>query len=113
MFCLLGKCGLFGVSSTGHSFGVFALWHRLCKIIALYHITALLGKEIDLRFFLDALGNGEHIEALGELYRLGDDYLATLACVVATEEICIELEHIKRHILEGIERGIACAEIVH
>ena len=43
--------------------------HGFCKVVALDHVAALAGKELNLLSCLYSLGNGTHVKILGKFYR--------------------------------------------
>ena len=89
------------------------LGHGLCKIEALDHVTALFRQEFHLSLILHAFRNGMHVQALRKPNGLGHDDLTAPSLRLSAEEIRIQLKHVQRHVLQGIQIRIARAKVIH
>ena len=96
-----------------HLHFVIASGHGLFKVEALYHVAFLISEEINIFPGFNALCNCAHTESACESYGLRYNLLAAVVRILSAEEFRIQLKHIKRHILQGIKRGITRSEIIH
>ena len=84
---------------------------RLGEIVALEPVAADAPEEIHLLLGLHALHQGDHGDILGHGDHGGDDPLG--AEVHVRQEAHVDLQLVEDVILQGVEGGIAAAEIVH
>ena len=80
--------------------------------ITLQAVAADLVQEVGLEARLHALGQGQHVDAVGHLDDAVDERPGLLAVLQVGEEAHVELDDVELVILQDVQRRIPAAEVV-
>ena len=78
-------------------------WKKLDRRILDYDIKKKYEKSTREQVMSLALSNSMHIELLRQFDSLRDNYLTSVSIRLSSEEVCIQLQNVQRHILKRIK----------
>ena len=92
----------------------FFLGERLVVNKALHGRTSGVLQKVQLLAVLDTFSNDFEIEFVDHVHHvLYDNFVVVLVVADVIQEGLVELDDVDVQVLEGVERGITCAEVVN
>ena len=86
---------------------------RVAHQEALHLVALFVAQEIEMRLRLDAFGQNRDMQVLAEAQDRAHDRRRLMVGAHLVHEGAVELDLVERECVQGRERGIAGAEIVH
>lgn len=86
--------------------------HGAGEPVALHPAAAQAAQALGLLLRLHALGDDLGVQAAGHPDHGGEDGAGAVVVLVAGEELHVQLQHVHGDVLQNVQAGMACAEVV-